>query len=67
MVSNLLTRSSKKISKLSTMTRMSTIIWIYKQTTKTVSYISILEGIPENLRKKIEQIQSNGGKAKLDL
>lgn len=25
------------------------------------------KGIPENLRKKIEQIQSNGGKAKLDL
>lgn len=25
------------------------------------------KGIPENLKKKIEQIQSNGGKAKLDL
>lgn len=25
------------------------------------------KGMPENLRKKIEQIQSNGGKTKLDL
>lgn len=46
---------------------MSTIILTYKQITRTVYSIYISEGIPENLRKKIEQIQSNGGKAKLDL
>lgn len=67
MVSSQPIQSCKRISKLCTMTRMSTIILTYKQITRTVYSIYISEGIPENLRKKIEQIQSNGGKAKLDL
>lgn len=67
MVSSQPIQSCKRISKLFTMTHMSTIILTYKQITRTVYSIYISEGIPENLRKKIEQIQSNGGKAKLDL
>ena len=36
-------------------------------TTKTVNLSLIQEGIPESLKQKINLIQSNGGKKKLDL
>lgn len=49
------------------MTLSSITISICRAITRTVSFVLFVEGIPENLRKKVEQIQSNGGKAKLDL
>ena len=64
---NQLIQNFRKTSKLFTTIPTLTITWTSKIATKTVNYKIISEGVPENLKKKLHQIEANGGKPKIEL
>lgn len=49
------------------MTTSQTSTSICRPIIRTVFFINKIEGIPDTLRQKLQLIQSNGGKKKLDL
>lgn len=60
-------QNCKKISKPSTTIPTSTTTSTLKTQIKTVHCRINSEGVPENLKKKLHQIEANGGKPKIEL